>query len=382
VLRLFGARPIMSFQQLIEKARSRDHLFSVLLELTYRCNLDCYFCYNDVGLRGTPLSKEQYFDLFSELREMEVLDLILSGGEPLAHPDFFALGSRARELGFLVRLKSNGHALRGRVLARVREEVDPFIVEISLHGATAEVHDRQTRVPGSFDRLMENIPQMLSCGLRVKLNSCVTAWNEHDIEERVALAERLGAALQFDPEVTPRDDGDSAPLSIRPSDSGLRRLFSLQAASRRAAAAGDAAAPAVRIGREADSLAPSPTSGKHCGAGSTTVTIDPYGSVYPCVQWRRPIGNLHQRSIAQIWSGSTELESIRELNRKAKTEVASLGPAGALVGFCPGSAARDGGDAAALYPEAVRRLDLQREAVGSAETVEVGARRPLLPVLR
>jgi len=366
----------MSFRQVIENARSRDHLFSVLLELTYRCNLDCFFCYNDVGLRGTPLSKEQYFALFAELREMRVLDLTLTGGEPLAHPDFFALGSRARESGFLVRIKSNGHALRGRVLQRVRDEVDPFVVEISLHGATAEVHDRQTRVPGSFDRLMSNIREITTAGLRVKLNSCVTSWNEHDLEARVELAARLGVPLQFDPEVTPRDDGDSQPLSIRPSDNGLRRLFALQAASRRARAAGDRTAPAVEIGREADSLAAAPSSGKHCGAGSTTVTIDPYGSVYPCVQWRRPIGSLHRHGISQIWGGSAELETIRELNRRAGSEVGALGAAGALIGFCPGSAARDGGNAAALYPEASRRLDLQREAGESAGS------RPLLPVIR
>jgi MoaA/NifB/PqqE/SkfB family radical SAM enzyme len=364
----------MSFQQLLEKARGSDHLFSVLLELTYRCNLDCFFCYNDVGLRGRPLSKEQYFELFEELREMQVLDLILSGGEPLAHPDFFALGAKARELGFLVRIKSNGHAMRGRVLARVKEEVDPFLVEVSLHGATADVHDRQTRVPGSFDRLVENIPAMLGAGIRVKLNSCITAWNEHEIEARIDLAEHLGVPLQLDPEVTPRDDGDAEPLSIRPSDEALHRLFSLQAAASRRAAA-DGTPSAVQVGREADSLAPAPSSGKHCGAGSTTVTIDPYGSVYPCVQWRRPIGNLHDRRISEIWSGSGDLDEIRELNRQAKREVDGLGPTGVLVGFCPGSAARDGGNAAGLYPEAKRRLELRRQVVGTGE------QRPLLPVV-
>jgi hypothetical protein len=52
-----------------------------------------------------------------------VLNLTLSGGEPLAHPDFFLLGSRARELGFVVRVKSNGHALRGAALRRLRDKV-------------------------------------------------------------------------------------------------------------------------------------------------------------------------------------------------------------------------------------------------------------------
>ena len=137
---------------------ARNLLFSVLVELTYRCNLDCFFCYNDLGAAGTPLSREQYFRLFAELRELEVLNLTLSGGEPLAHPDFLALGARARELGFVVRVKSNGHALRGELARRVRDEVDPFLIEVSLHGATRrhprppDARARQLRPPARQPR--------------------------------------------------------------------------------------------------------------------------------------------------------------------------------------------------------------------------------------
>jgi len=56
-------------------------------------------------------------------RDLQVLNLTLFGAEPLAHPDFFLLGSRARELGFLVRVKSNGHALRGAAPRRLRDKV-------------------------------------------------------------------------------------------------------------------------------------------------------------------------------------------------------------------------------------------------------------------
>ncbi|HLX06601.1 MAG TPA: radical SAM protein [Thermoanaerobaculia bacterium] len=373
----------MSLEQLLRRTWSDNHLFSVLVELTYRCNLDCFFCYNDLGLRGTPLTLEQYGDFFADLRDLQVLNLTLSGGEPLAHPDFLRLGARARELGFVLRIKSNGHALRGAMARRIRDEIDPFLIEISLHGATAAVHDRQTREPGSFERLLANLRELRGLGLRVKLNSTLTAWNEHEIAAMMALADRLELPLQVDPEVTPRDDGGREPLSIAPSRAGVQRLFELLA--ERAAAARDASQPAMAAMRLADDgLAPA-AAGKHCGAGSSGIAVDPYGNVYPCVQWRRPVGNLHRRSIRDIWASSAGLAEVRALTVAAKTMVDGYGEAGALLNFCPGSAASWSGDPLQVYPAAQSRMELAQQALAALPALPADAekppRRPLLPIL-
>ncbi len=389
----------MSLGRILAKTWEENRLFSVLVELTYRCNLDCFFCYNDLGAAGRPLAREQYFALFAELAELGVLNLTLSGGEPLAHPDFLALGRRARELGFVLRIKSNGHALRGELARRLREEVDPFLVEVSLHGATAATHDRQTRVPGSFDRLLANLQEMRTLGLRVKVNSTLTAWNEGEIEAMFDLVETLGLAFQVDPEVTPRDDGNRDPLAVTPSREGILNLFAVQAERARRwqeanaaagepspsgaagapSASGAARAPGPSIGKAGDdgTMAGSPQ--KHCGAGSSGIAVDPYGNVYPCVQWRRAVGNLHQRSLREIWSGSADLAEIRGLTARAKQLVDGYGAAGALLNFCPGAAATFSDDPLAVYPQAERRMELALEAQGLE--AEGKTKRVLLPIV-
>jgi MoaA/NifB/PqqE/SkfB family radical SAM enzyme len=365
-----------SFRALVERTWSENLLFSVLVELTYRCNLDCFFCYNDLGLRGAPLSTERYLSFFRELRELEVLNLTLSGGEPLAHPDFLLLGRAARELGFVVRVKSNGHALHGTLARRLREEVDPFQVEVSLHGATAATHDRQTRVPGSFERLRRNLEEMLALGLRVKLNSTLTRWNEDEIEGMYALADALGLRLQVDPEVTPRDDGDRQPLQVAPSREGVLRLFRLDFERGEAAArAAGLPAPAAPAPRSNDELMPAAGPKKHCGAGSSGIAVDPYGNVYPCVQWRRPVGNLHRQTLREIWFGSRDLDEIRRLTERVKETVQASGPGAGLLNFCPGLAAASSGDPLAIYAGAEQRRDLLQQVER-----ERGA-RALLPVL-
>lgn len=364
----------MSLRSVIARAWRDNHLVSALVELTYRCNLDCFYCYNDLGLEGEPLSRAQWERLFEDLAAMQVLQLTLTGGEPLAHPDFFVLGARARKLGFLIRIKSNGHALDGARARRLRDEVDPFMVEVSLHGACAESHDRQTRVAGSFERLLENLGAAAGTGLRVKLNATLTAWNEGEIEAMFALADRLGLPLGFGATVTPRDDGDTTPLTIAPSRAGVERLYRVLGAR--------------SPDPPADSCTPPPSSEKNCGAGSSGLAVDPYGNVYPCVQWRRPLGNLHRASLPEIWASSPALGEVRGLTVEAKTRREGLGETGRWMSFCPGLSEQQTGDPLGVEPGALTRAELLRKVRTGAEPAEPppAAARPeprriLLPVI-
>ncbi len=347
----------MKFNDTLARTWRENILFSVLVELTYRCNLNCFFCYNDTALNGVPLATEQYFRFFEDLRDLGTLDLTLSGGEPMAHPEFFTLGRKARELGFLVRVKTNGHALRGKLLQRMREEVDPFILEISLHGASSETHDRQTRVPGSFARLMANLREAQALGLRLKLNAPLTVWNEREIGAMYALADALDVPLLVDPQITGRDDGDLEPLQISPSREGVTRLFELQR-QRAAAIHGNRESPADDVVGDADETAPV-AGAKHCGAGSSTIVVDPYGNVYPCVQWRRRVGNLHEQSIQTLWNHSGELAEVRRIAVEVKEAVDRHNTPG--FAFCPGSAEHETGSPTRLYPIARLMLELRQK---------------------
>lgn len=324
-------------------------LYTAMVELTYRCNLDCFFCYNDRSLAGTPLSVAQYAELFQELAALGTLNLVMTGGEPLAHPEFFTLGRMARDLGFVIRVKTNGHALRGRLLRRLVDEVDPFSVDVSLHGASAATHDRQTRVPGSFQRLLENLPAIHRAGLRLRVNATLTAWNEQELEAMYALMDGLGLELVVNPEVTPRDDGDRSPTAINPSPAAVGRLLALQQRRLKARGIDPAAEEPATVSTD-----------KHCGAGSVTVTVDPYGNVYPCVQFRRRVGNLHQQSIGDIWRHSPVLGEVREatvaVKRKLDQEAAAGRP---ITGFCPGNAYTQTGSPLVFHPMARLRQDLE-----------------------
>lgn len=364
----------MSYRALLRRARNDNRLLAVMVELTYRCNLDCFICYNNLGLQGRPLTLEQYLRFFEDLSRMGTPDLTLTGGEPLAHPDFFTLGAAARRLGFVVRVKSNGHALRRTLAQRLKDEVDPFQIDISLHGATPEVHDRQTRVPGSFERLQGNLREMRDLGLRFQLRVPVTAWNEHQAEALCALADGLGVRIQFDTQITPRDNGDQAPLEVSPTPAGIERLYRLMQG--RAALPGDPdTLKGVDPAKENEGGdKPAPVE-KHCGAGSTSVTVDPLGNVYPCVQWRRPVGNLHQQGIEAIWTGSSELTKVRALSGEVNALIGGLGEQGRAMNFCPGLAEETTGSPLRLYPSVRLNLEILQRLANNTPPMAQGDER-------
>ena len=327
----------MSWSGVVERAWKSNTLLVVLIELTYDCNFDCVFCYNDRALAGTKLTLDEHLRVLDDLEQMGVLNVVLSGGEPMVHPHFFAIGKAAKERGFVVRVKTNGHLLRGEALRRLVDDVDPFVVEVSLHGSTAATHERQTRVPGSFDRLLANLRDAKAAGLRVRINSTLTAYNEHEIDGMHAIADELGMPLTVDPDVTPRDNGDQSPLALTASDDALRAL-------------------AKRGGTDVHHEACDDTNEKHCGAGSSTLCIDPVGNVYPCVQWRRRAGNVRDGALADLWRASPVLKDIRQLTVDVKRMVQST-DGGAHMGFCPGTAESLGRSPLEPYEGARRRAD-------------------------
>jgi len=342
----------MTLERIVARTWDENILFSVLLELTFACDLNCFYCYNDLGSSGEPLNLEEYEDLLGELAELQVMQLTLSGGEPLANHHFFDIGSCARELGFVVRIKSNGHALNEVLARRLRSEVDPFL------------HDRQTRVTGSFQRLLRNVETMVDIGLRCKLNCTLTRWNEDEIEDLFALADRLGVKLVINSTMTPRDNGDLTPLELVATDDGIRRLH--QQYRRRAG------------GEEARSECRElPSVSKICGAGSSTIAVDPFGEVFPCVQWRRSLGNVRSFSIHEIWDQSPVLQDVRRLSQAAKIKMDGLGEADRDTFHCLGLSEELTGDPLETDPVSRRNGEILRAVRAEEDGGKAGKAPPV-----
>jgi MoaA/NifB/PqqE/SkfB family radical SAM enzyme len=308
-------------------AHERAQPLSASLELTYRCNWRCVFCYNPRHHDRRGLSGPEWLAVLDDLRRLGTLYVALTGGEPLAHPEFLRIARGARERAFALRVLTNG-ALVTDALAGEVASLRPLAVELSLHGASAGTHDRATATPGSFDAMVRGLDRLLARGVAVVLKTPLTSLNEAEMEGMRRLADERGVPWRVDPVLTPRDDGDPGPLGYRASPAAVERMF--------------------RAARDAGQLPHEERAegGANCGLGRTTLAVDPEGNVFPCLQWRRaPIGNVRETPLAALWAGSPERLAAASVARAANDRMLGAGAALAAFPFCPAIALQRTGDA-------------------------------------
>ena len=299
---------------------------AALVELTYRCNWRCVFCYNPRHHDRHGLDAVEWSEVIADLRELGTLNITVTGGEPLAHPQALEILAAIREQALTFRLFTNGALVTHAVAARLFT-LKPVAVELSLHGSNAALHDAATATPGSFDAMMRGLDRLVEKGVPVLLKTPLTRLNEHDLDAMIGLVEARGLPYTVDPTITPRDDGDLSPLAFRASPEGTEQLY------RRVAPLGKL--PTAR--REAG--------GVNCGLGRTTVAVDPEGNVYPCPQWRKTaLGNVRETRLRDLWHPSPERQKAAAVAIAANDRMLAEGGALADFPFCPAVALERSGD--------------------------------------
>ncbi|MFB3851308.1 MAG: radical SAM/SPASM domain-containing protein [Acidobacteriota bacterium] len=300
----------LSLDDLFEKAYQKRQLLYAFFEITYNCNFNCKFCYNPVFRKGqekikknlvkeTPLTISEYSAIFEKLKKGGVLFLTLSGGEPLVHPQFFEILKEAKKNAFCVRIFSNG-SLIDEECARKLKENGAFCIEISIYGSDKESYEETTGRGEDFEKVLNAIKYLKNEGIIVYLKCILTKITEKKMDEIQKIADDLGVILRWDPVLSPSEEGFDYPLKFRASEEGLYRLLTEDKFK-------VGSSPFER--GEGESL---------CTIGRVQVTIDPFGNIHPCPQWKEILGNVRKDDIFEIWKNSEKLQEIIKMSEKVQ----------------------------------------------------------------
>lgn len=169
------------------------------LRLTRFCNQRCLFCLDRHAQTGGVLPLASLRRELAQARKQGYRRVVLSGGEPTVHPEFVSIVRMARELGYgHVQTITNGR--RMCYPGFLRQAVDAGLGEVtfSLHGNTPELHDRLTRVPGSFVQAVSALRAALATpGLIVSVDVVINRLNLPVLREHLDFCIGLGVR-EFD----------------------------------------------------------------------------------------------------------------------------------------------------------------------------------------
>lgn len=325
-------------------------LNSVLIELTYRCSERCKHCYV-IRSDENELTTDEVKSILSQLADMNVMYLTLTGGEPFLREDFCEILRYAYNKGFVTDIFSNGISISDDKYFSVAA-CHPRFVHFSLYSHIEEKHDAVTCVKGSFIKTLRSAQKFIALGVAVNIKTVVMEDNFDDVEGILSLAEKIGATVQVGFSVSPRNDSDGYPITLRVRDE--ERLERAMRASRDKIEEIEG----VRNGkRDLD--------GYICGAGQSSVSINPQGMVFPCNALPIPLGSVKTTPIKEIWERSERLTEWRN-NKFSMIKRCGECEKKDFCAFCPGTAMTEKGSPFLPYEEACRIAAIRKAMANNA----------------
>jgi MoaA/NifB/PqqE/SkfB family radical SAM enzyme len=137
-----------------------------------------------------PLQLREVQALLFQKKKEGFCHVTFTGGEPTLYPRFNIILAIAKRLGYKTRVISNGS---GFSQYSQMASISPFLDELcfSLHGENAEIHDKITNSPGSFERITKAL-RLIEDNKRIKVsvNMVATALNIDFLVATVGLVRR------------------------------------------------------------------------------------------------------------------------------------------------------------------------------------------------
>jgi len=130
------------------------------LRLGYSCRSRCIHCFTE-GKRIVKDLTTNEIKKTVDLIERKGAMVVVSGGEPTDRDDLLEIIKYIKSKGFLVNLETNGIKLSDKEYLK---KLNPFIdlTFIPIHSSDPNIHDKITRVPGSWEKTMQGLKNLIS----------------------------------------------------------------------------------------------------------------------------------------------------------------------------------------------------------------------------
>jgi radical SAM protein with 4Fe4S-binding SPASM domain len=192
-----------------------------LLELTYRCSLNCIHCYcKGSDKKNDELDTKEWQEILTLIQKEGCLYLDISGGDPLIRKDFLQIYSYAKKKGFIINIFTNGQLLNQEILDYFGK-FPPYSIEITLNGITEATYESITMISGSFNKVMASLIQIKKRNIPLILKTNCLKRNKKEIHKIESFVDGFLGKIHgkiffsYDSMILPRINGDTSPCTQR-----------------------------------------------------------------------------------------------------------------------------------------------------------------------
>jgi len=344
--RIYGAE--FSQEEIAEAVRE-GRLLSMELEFNKSCNFRCLYCYaSDHTVHRDELSREEFFDLITQAKELGARKMIVLGGEPMLYPHIMEMINFIRGLDMDVELFTNGTNITPE---KARELYAAGVrVVLKMNTFDEKVQDTLSGRKGAYTQIHEAFKNLKEAGYPSKdrFMGISTVVCQQNIEELPKMWEWLrdqNIAPYFEM-ITPQ--GGAKEHNMLDVDSHqVEELFKRISKIDR-----------NKYGHNWDPKPP--LIGGECLRHRFSCAVNSEGDVQPCVGVTIPIGNVRKQKLKDILKDSEVVQDLKMYTQTIKGPCSECDRLSECYG-CRGAAFQMTGDYLASDPLCWKNLDRRED---------------------
>lgn len=282
-----------------------DFLRSLHIEIASECNERCLHCYIPHDLKTKAIESSLFYRIIEEGRDLNIINVTLSGGEPLLHKDIVDFLRRCRELEFSVNVLSNLTLLSDEIIEEMSKN-SLLCVQTSIYSMDADVHDSITKVKGSLEKTKNGVEKLLHLGIPVQISCPIMKQNQNTFIDVVKWGNEHNISVATDYVIFASYDHSNCNLVNRLTLDEVEKAFEIQLTDNYAEYLYENAKDKYSLTSN-DSI---------CSICRYYLCVSAEGNVFPCVGWQNKVlGNLYETNVKDIWENSKEISCLRAIKR-------------------------------------------------------------------
>lgn len=272
------------------------------------------------------LPKDEIFHILKDLDRLGIFEIFFDGGESLLREDFLEICKFSSDIGISISFSTNGYFFTNDLIKKVKN-ADVKKIQVSLDSPSSETHDFFRNTPGSFDKSIECIKNLIKNDIKTIVACTISKYNYLETKEIINLCLQLGVTdLIF---TRPIHVGNAILNTEIFIDKATQNQIYLDLISEKIKLQqqlnikllhNPILIPQIQKLKIPPNIRHELIQSLSCSAGQQMCWITSTGNVTPCPALPLKLGNIRETSFEEIWKKNEVFNQLRHCKQFLETD--------------------------------------------------------------